>query len=166
MRFFEKQRVELYFHGGKLRCDGKTGVRSWVMNFVITLKAAEVLCCDEMLQRNYEALETRENLIEEIKIAAEVPEQTVQAFGLQDHSAPLLTLGRCSMADLKMTRVEGCAELWVKVEHENTDKLHLFVKDYAFTRFWAEFVPCQMSLPAGFPEKPKPVLKNGGTTVN
>lgn len=153
MRFFEKTRVELYFHGGKLFRDGKSGERRWRMNLVVTLKAAEVLACDEVIIRNYEALETRENWIEEIKIAKEVPEHGVEFFGLSDHTAPVLRLSKCTLTDLKMTRVEGASELWVKVEHENTDALHGFVKDYAFHRFWAEFEPIQASL---LPKEKKP----------
>ena len=161
MKFFEKSRVEFCFNGGKLCCNGKTGVRSWRMNLVITLKAAEVISCDEMIMRNYEALETRENCIEEIKIAKEVPDHVIKFFALGDHKAPVLTLGRCTMTELKMTRVDGCSELWVKVEHENTEKLHAFVKDYAFTRLWAEFAPVQPSL-TEVPQTKKPVPKEPG----
>src|SRR6185312_965880 len=79
--------------------------------------------------------------------AKEVPDHLVEFFSLKDHNAPILRLGKCTLADLKMTRIEGCSELWIKVEHENTDALHAFVKDYAFQRFWAEFAPVQIALP-------------------
>jgi len=165
MKFFKGMRVELFFKGGKLFCDGKTGQRRWRMDLIITLKAAEVCFCDETITSNYLALETRENWIEEIKIAKDIPAHDVEFFSLVDHKAPMLHLGKCELTKLKMTRVEGCSELWVKVEHECTDKLHAFVKDFAFQRFWAEFVPIQASLLDAVP-KPVAIPKGGSKSVN
>lgn len=146
MRFFEKRRVSLYFHGGKLFLEKKTEARCWRLNLVITLKAADVLECEEVIARNYEALETRENEIEEIKIATEIEDQNIQFFCLSESDDSILALGRCRLTGLKMTREDGLSELWVSIEHKNTDKLHTFVKDYAFTRVWAEFEPVQQVL--------------------
>jgi hypothetical protein len=45
-----------------------------------------------------------------------------------------------------MTWSEGMTEFWLHLEHENTDALHRFVKDYAFTRFAVEFIPRQRTI--------------------
>lgn len=146
MRFFEGRRVSVYFHGGKLFLEKKTERRMWRLNLVVALQAADVLECEEVIQRNYEALETRESRIEEIKIGAEIEDQNLSLFSLLEKKDPILMLSRCRLIHLKMTRIDGCSELWVSVEHPNTDKLHAFVKDYAFTRIWADFLPTQMPL--------------------
>lgn len=143
MRFFEKCRPQFYFHGGKLVKDGKTGKQFWKFNLVLTLKPEEVLCCDDVLRNNYESINIYDDAIEELKIAAIVPGQVIEFFALEDHKAPIIRLGACDLTDLKMTRVDDLSELWVRMEVENTDALHKFVRDYVFQRLWAEFSPAK-----------------------
>jgi hypothetical protein len=149
MKFFEGCRPQFYFHGGRLVKDGKTGRQLWRLNLVITLMPEEVLCCDDVLRNNYEAIETRDNQVEELKISGEIRGQCVTFFSLAEHTEPALRIPRCDLTELRMTRVDELSELWVKVEIENSDMLHQFVKDFAFQRLWAEFAPAQMELPGG-----------------
>lgn len=146
MKFFEKRRVSTYIHGGKFKKDAKSGVRMWTLNLVVTLKPADVECCDEAILSNFQQLDATENKIEEIKLAISLPEFSVDFFGLSDHTAPILSLGRCQLSEVRMTREGELCELWVKAQHDCTDALHVFVKEYAFQRLWVEFCPRQTSL--------------------
>lgn len=157
MKFFEKRRVSTYIHGGKFRNDAKSGMRYWVLNLVITLTPADVQACGDAIVSNYQQIECVENRVEEIKINVLMDEHVIEFFGLSDHKAPMLVLGRCALSELKMTKADGLCELWVKAEHECTDALHGFVREYAFQRLWCEFAPRQTALPVTVvaDEKPK-----------
>jgi hypothetical protein len=102
--------------------------------------------------------------VEEIRIGVNLDEHSIDFFGGSDHKAPLISLGRCALSELKMTNSEGLIELWVKAEHECTDALHSFVKEYAYQRLWVEFAPRQASLPEMQP-KPKESAKVKGPTL-
>ena len=146
-QFFEKCRPEFYFHGAGLAKDKDTGRRVWRLNLVLTLKAEEVLSCDDIIRNNYEAIETRGNAVEELKIGGIVPAQTVEFFALAEHKNSVLRLPGCDLTDLRMTRSEDLTELWLKLEAENSNLLHSFVKDFAFQRLWVEFAPTQITMP-------------------
>lgn len=145
MRFFEGVRPQFYFHGARIRKDKKTGRRIWAITLVITLDAAEVLKCDEIVQRNYEHILTLDYRNNDLGIEIMIPEQTLDFFALKDAKDSLLHLTRVDLAGLRMTRVEEIAELWAQAEVDSTDAVCDFVKEYVFTRLWVEFQPSQMS---------------------
>ncbi|MGC1781240.1 MAG: hypothetical protein WA708_01840 [Acidobacteriaceae bacterium] len=149
MKFFEGCRPEFYFHGGKLTKDAKSGKQFWKLNLVLTLRAEQVLCCDDVIKANYVAIETRENRVEEIKLADMVPDQVLEFFSLADHKAAVLRCGPCDLTELRLTREDDLTELWVKAEIENSDEVHTFVRQYVFQRLWVEFAPRQMRIGEG-----------------
>jgi hypothetical protein len=165
MRFFEKCRPQFYFHGGRLVKDGKTGKQHWRFDMVITLKPEKVLSCDDVLRNNYESINVYDNSIEELKIGAIVAGQILEFFALEDHTAPVIRLGACDLTDLKMTRVDDLTELWIRMEVENTDALHKFVRDYVFQRLWVEFSPAQPA-PGAKPKSVQMTLKPNQGSVN
>ena len=150
MKFFESVRPQFYFHGARIRKEKKTGQRIWRIDMVITLSVDEVLHCDEVVQRNYEHILTLDYRNNELGIEVMVPEQVLDFFALKDSPKPLLHLVRCDLTNLRMTRVEEIAELWVQMEVESTGSICDFVKDHVFTRLWVEFRPVQPELGAGF----------------
>ena len=128
IQFFEGVRPQFYFHGARIRKDKKTGRRIWRIDMVITLDAAEVLKCDDLVARNYEHILTLDNCNNELGIEAMIPEQTLDFFALKESPKALLHLTRCDLAGLRMTRVEEIAELWVQLETDSTDAVCDFVK--------------------------------------
>lgn len=149
MKFFEGCRPEFYFHGGRLIKDKKSGKQFWKLNLVITLKPGDVAGCDDVIRNNYIAIETRQNFVEEIKLAGSVLDQVIEFFSLEDHKAAVLRCGPCDLSELRITRQDDLTELWVKAEIENTDEVHKFVREYVFQRLWVEFAARQMVLPGG-----------------
>lgn len=138
MKFFEARRPQVYFDGGRLSLDKKTGKQMWKWKLVIDLAGEDAAACDDVILNNFVAIETRENLVEEMILTAEVPRQQLEFFGLEDHTAPLL----CLFADiigLRLTREDDITQLHFEVEFFNTPVAHDFVRDHFFTRLWAEF---------------------------
>ncbi len=150
MKFFDGCRPEFYFHGGRLMKDAKSGKQFWKLNLVLTLKAGEVACgCDDVIRNNYVAIETRENRVEEIRLADVVLDQVIEFYSLEDHKAAVLRCGPCDLTELRITRADDLTELWLKAEIENSDEVHKFVREYVFQRLWVEFAPRQMRLGDG-----------------
>lgn len=167
MKFFEGCRPEFYFHGGRLIKDAKSGKQFWKLNLVITLRAEEVLSCDDVIKANYVAIETRENRVEEIKLSDLVLDQVIEFFALADHKAAALRCGPCDLTELRLTREDDLTELWVKAEIENSDEVHSFVRSYVFQRLWAEFAPRQMEMSPGIlaaADRLTAPLRDGGIT--
>ena len=124
MKFFEECRPEFYFHGGRLTKDAKSGKQFWKLNLVVTLKPGEVAGgCDDVIRNNYVAIETRENRVEEIKLADVAVDQVIEFFSLEDHKAAVLRCGPCDLTELRITREDDLTELWVKAEIENSDEV-------------------------------------------
>jgi hypothetical protein len=149
MRFFEGVRPTVFFNGGKLAKDAKTGVQYWKLKMVIPLIPEEISYCDDLIVNNYAVIETRDNRIEEMTIAASIPSQSIEFFHLSDHKAPVLPIVSATLTDLKMMHSGGRTQLQFEVTLENTDRLHRFVREYAFTQLWAEFRQEQMELSPG-----------------
>ena len=152
MKFFEGCRPQFYFDGGRISKDKKNDKIIWTLKMCITLKGDEIITCDDILLHNFMAIETRENMVEEIVIAHEIVGQCIEFYSLEDHLAPVLVM-MTDLTDLRMTREKDLTELHLTIETEKTDKVHKFVGDHAFTRLWAEFSDQQKSLLP--PEKPK-----------
>lgn len=136
----------MYFDGGRLSLDKKTGKQMWTMKLVIACKAEEMTKCDEVVLNNWIAIETLENRIEEVILAHEIEAQAVEFFGLSDHTAPVLYI-KADLTDLSLTREADLTELHFKIETENTSLVHNFIREFVFTKFWAQFAPWQRALP-------------------
>jgi hypothetical protein len=164
MKFFKGCRPQFYFDGGRLTKDKKTDKQIWTLKMVITMKGHEVICCDDVILHNFMAIETRENLVEEIIIGHEFDGACIEFYALADHTAPVLFC-MTDLTDLRLTRDGDLTELHLKFDIENTDKVHKFVRDHVFTRLWAEFTEQQRSLPMGRP-KPRIVELRDDGPVN
>lgn len=149
MKLFEGVRVSAYFQGGRLKQDKKTCVRYWSMTFALTMRAADVHKCAELIVSNYQQISADENCCDELSIAHPAVAYSISFLDLEDSTKPSLSLAKCDVSGLRLTRSDGLVELWMTVEHDNGDALHRFVKDYAFTRVWMEFLPRQASLSVG-----------------
>lgn len=151
MRLFEGRRPQAYFDGGKLFKDKKTDKQMWQFKVVIRCEPDDMAECDDVILKNYIAIETRENQVEEIVIACSVPEQAIEFFGLEDHTAPLLYV-RADCTDVSITREKDLTQLHFKIEIENSHVVHEFVRNYVFTSVWMQFADLQRSLPIPGPK--------------
>lgn len=147
MKFFEQVRPSVYFEGGKLKQAAKTGKKFWTLKLVVTLTDQLINQCDQMLVSNYQQICAFENGIEEIVLTKEIADQSVQFFATPDMKAPqLMYLTGCKISALVMRREDDVCQLVFECEHALTDQLHSFVKDYAFSAFFVEFIPTQATL--------------------
>jgi HJR/Mrr/RecB family endonuclease len=152
MKFFKGCRPQFYFDGGRLTKDKKTDKQIWTLKMVITMKGEEAIHCDDVILNNFMAIETRENLVEEIVIGHTFDGACIEFYSLADHTAPVLFC-MTDLTDLRLTRDGDLTELHLKFDIENTDKVHQFVRNHVFTRLWAEFTEQQRSFPMA---RPKP----------
>jgi hypothetical protein len=148
VKFFEKCRPEVYIHGAKLRRDKKTGKRLWGFTLIVTLCIDQVLKCDGILERAYGYILTLDNCVRELLLDSQVIDCAVDFYALIDDKVRALRLDHVDIGDLRMTREGETVELWFKFETEleRSLGLHEWVKKFAYTRLWAEFVPAQGSL--------------------
>lgn len=165
MELFEKRRVMVHINGGKLRLD-KTDIRRWQLNLQFSLAPEDVHSCHEAIISNYQQIEARQNGVDEIAMNLNVSEQIIEFFGLSDHKAPTVRLGKCVISDMKMKHDAGLTILELKAEAECTGKLHDFVKDYAFTTVWVELEPVQRTLNIPPPAPELKQIQLPKTTVN
>ena len=141
MKFFEGCRPEIYWHGAKLRRDKKTGRRLWALTLIVTLTPELVAKCDEVIKRSHAFIVTLENQVEEILLGAIAQWVSIDFFPLIDDAESALHVAGVDLCSLRMTRDGETVEFWFQFEMENNSRLHALVKEYAFTRLWAEFRP-------------------------
>lgn len=126
--------------------DKKTPLRFWRLTFAMTLVAEDAYACGGAIQSDYETIQARENVIEKIELGGDLT-HIVTFYDDKTAKAPLvLRLDKCLLSNFSMTYDEGMTEFWLQLEHANTDALHQFVKDYAFTRFFVEFIAVQRTI--------------------
>ena len=148
MRFFESCRPEIYWHGAKLRRDKKTGRRLWALTIIVTLNVDLVLKCDGVIEQAYAYILTLDNQADEVQLGAIAQWMSIDFFGLADDTKAGLHVAGVDLGGLRMTRDGKTVEFWFQLEIENNPKLHAFVKEFAFTRLWAEFKPRAQELEA------------------
>lgn len=139
MGLFEGLRPEMYFHGAKLRRDKKTGKRLWGLTLINTVQPEQVVKCDATIEAAYIYLLTLNNCAEEVTLSTTITDCVIDFFGKDDDKKTTLHLEGLDLGGFRLTRKEKVAELWFQFELENTASLHAFVKEYAYTRLWAEF---------------------------
>jgi hypothetical protein len=141
VKFFQGCRPQVYFHGAKLRRDKKTGRRLWGLTMIVTLNPELVLKCDEVIEQAYVYILTLDNQADEVVLGAIAQWISIDFFGLADDLKAGLHVAGVDLGGQRMTRDGQVVEFWFQFEIENNPKLHAFVKEYAFTRLWAEFKP-------------------------
>lgn len=168
MAFFRGLRPEVYFHYVKLRRDKKTGKRLWAVTLITTLGIDQALGCGDQIESAYAYILKLENGAVDLTLNLLIDGCTVDFFSLIDDAKPVLHLERVDLAGFRVTRVKETAELWFAFELENTDALHAFMKNFAFTRVYAQFKPDQGLLPGlqlaaegALPKKNKPKGRPG-----
>lgn len=166
MELFDKERVKVHINGGKLRLDQKTDARRWQLNLQIALEPGEVHKCHDAIVSNYQQIEARENGVDKIELGLTLSDQLIDFYGLQDHKAPMLRVGKSLVSDIRMTHAAGLTQLEFKAESECSHALHDFVRDYAFTTVWAEFQPVQRELPLPPQAKSDTVPATSKSAVN
>jgi hypothetical protein len=139
MRFFEKIRPQIYLHGAKLRRDKKTGRRLWGLTLIVTLKPDLVGACAEQIEQAYIYLLTLDHQADELMLGSIADSMSIEFFALEDDTKPTLRIQGVDFDGLRLTRDEETVEFWFHLEVENSATVHPFVKEYAFTRLWAEF---------------------------
>jgi len=147
MRFFERQRPEIYIHTAKLRRDKKTGRRLWGFTLIVTMNVALVESCDVPIAKGWEYITERDSAAVEVFLASEVAGCSIDFFACIDDATPVLHLDGVDLVGLRFTREATTVEFWFAGEHENTGGIHDFMKPYAYTRLWAAFKPSQGDLP-------------------
>jgi hypothetical protein len=144
MRFFEDMRPEIYIHGAKLRRDKKTGKRLWGLTLINTLLPEQVIKCDGTVEAAFIYLLTLENCAAEVMLGTIVESCVIEFFAKVEDKKSTLRLEGVDMGGFRLTRDGKIAELWFQFELENNASLHAFVKEYAYTRLWAEFKPADL----------------------
>jgi hypothetical protein len=144
MGLFEGLRPEIYIHGAKLRRDKKTGKRLWGLTLINTLLPEQVVKCDGTIEAAYVYLLTLDNSAADVLLNTVVASCSIDFFGKFEDKKSTLHLDGVDLAGFRLTRKENVAELWFQFELENNASLHVFVKEYAYTRLWAEFKPVDL----------------------
>lgn len=146
MRFFEKKRPEVYLHAVKLRRDKKTGLRLWHFSLIVTFSVELAESCEVSIAKAWQYITERDSGAIEVLIVNEVTGCSIDFFRQIDDAEPVLHLDGVDLVGLRMTRDKQTVEFWFNGEHENSAVLHVFMKEFAFTRCWAQFSPQQGDL--------------------
>ncbi len=157
MRFFEKQRPEVYIHTARLKRDKKTGRRLWQFTLIVTMTIEHVEACDVPIGKAWTYITDPEAAAVDVLIASEVEGCEIEFFAQIDDATPVLHLEGVDLVGLRFTRDKNTVEFWFSGEHVNEGGIHDFMKPYAYTRVWASFKPSQGDLP--IPEQKKEELK-------
>jgi hypothetical protein len=158
VKFFESLRPEVYLHGAKLRRDKKTGKRLWGLTLIVTLSPDLVAQCEGPIEQAYIYILTLDNAVAEIMLGAIVPYMSVGLFPLKDDKKAQVQIAGVDLTGLRLTRDGQTVEFWFQFEIENNHTLHAFLKEFAFTRVWAEFKPRQEELERMQAEAPKSIV--------
>jgi hypothetical protein len=146
MRFFEKQRPELYIHAVKLRRDKKTSRRLWGFTLIVTFSVDLSESCDVSIAKAWQYITERDSAAVDVLLASETEGTMIDFFAQIDDATPVLHLEGVDLMGLRLTREKNVVEFRFTGEHENSAGLHAFMKEYAFTRLWAQFKPSQGDL--------------------
>jgi hypothetical protein len=157
MRFFEKQRPQVYIHTARLKRDKKTGRRLWQFTLIVTMTVELVEKCDVPIAKAWEYITDRDSAGVDVFLASEVEGCAIDFFAEVDDVNPVLHLEGVDLAGLRFTRDKNTVEFWFSGEHVNEGGIHDFMKPYAYTRVWAAFKPSQGELQ--IPEGKKEELK-------
>ena len=103
------------------------------------MQPEQVVKCDATIEAAYIYLLTLNNCAEEVTLSTTITDCVIDFFGKDDDKKTTLHLEGLDLGGFRLTRKEKVAELWFQFELENTASLHAFVKEYAYTRLWAEF---------------------------
>ena len=144
MGLFEGLRPEIYIHRAKLRRDKKTGKRLWGLTLINTLLPEQVVKCDGTIEAAYIYLLTLDNSAEDVLLGTVLQSCTIDFFGKFEDKKATLHLEGVDLAGFRLTRKENVAELWFEFDLENNAGLHAFVKEFAYTRLWAQFKPVNL----------------------
>lgn len=146
VRFFEKERPEIYLHGAKLRRDKKTGKRMWGLTLIVTLNAKLVESCDVPVVKGWQYITEGDSAAFDVALSPIVVGCAIDFFQNIDDASPVLHLEGVDLGGLRITRDGTVVEFWFFGEHENSGNLHHFVKEFAFQRCWAQFAAEQCDL--------------------
>jgi hypothetical protein len=147
MRFFEKQRPQVYIHTAKLKRDKKTGRRLWQFTLIVTMTAEQIEACDVPVAKAWDYITDRGAAAVEAFLASEIQGCAIDFFAEIDDASPVLHLDGVDLTGLRFTRDKNTVEFWFSGEHVNEGGIHDFMKPYAYTRVWAAFSPQQGELP-------------------
>lgn len=154
MRFFERERPQVYIHTARLKRDKKTGRRLWQFTLIVTMTAELVETCDVPVAKAWEYVTDRDAAALELLLASEVQGCTIDFFAQIDDAVPALHLEHVDLTGLRFTRDKNTVEFWFSGEHVNEGGIHDFMKPYAYTRLWAAFKPSQGELAMAAAVKP------------
>lgn len=146
MRFFEKVRPEVFVHTAKYKREKKTGRRLWQFTLIATFGVQLAESCDVPVAKAWQYITESDTAAIEVLIASEVMGCTIDFFAQIDDAEPALHLEGVDLTGLRLTREKNIVEFWFSGEHENNSRLHAFMKEYAYTRCWAQFSPQQGEL--------------------
>lgn len=159
MRFFEKQRPQVFIHTARLKRDKKTGRRLWWFTLIVTMTAEQVKACDVPIAKAWEYITDRDSAAVDVLLASEVAGCAIDFFAQVDDAAPVLHLEGVDLVGLRFTREKNTVEFRFSGEHVNEGGIHDFMKPYAYTRLWAAFSPQQAELQMKPAAQGKPAKK-------
>lgn len=162
MRFFEKKRPEIFVHSAKLRRDKKTGKRLWAFTLIVTFSCELAESCEAPIAKAWAYISERDSAVIDLLLDVMCPGTTIDFFGQADDAETVLHLEGVDLGVLRLTRSANVVEFWFSGEHKNNSRLHSFMKEFAFTRCWAQFSPLQgeLKLESGS-EKPEKEKRSG-----
>lgn len=113
----------------------------------MTFSAELAESCDVPIAKAWQYITERDSAAVDVLIASEVPGCSIDFFAQIDDANPALHLEGIDLGGLRFTRDANTVEFWFGGEHENSGVLHAFMKEFAYTRCWAQFSPEQGDLP-------------------
>jgi hypothetical protein len=114
------------------------------LTLINTLLPEQVGQCDGTIEAAYIYLLTLDNWADEVLLGTVLQSCAIDFFGKFEDEKVVLHLDGVDLADFRLTREGKVAELWFQFELENNASLHAFVKEYAYTRLWAQFKPVDL----------------------
>lgn len=141
MKFFEGMRPEVYLHLAKLRRDKKTGKRLWGITSIVTMSEDLARSCCGQIGAAYEYLMNLENAAAESWLNVQIESCAIDFYKIVDDAEPALHIASADLDGYRLTREAKIVELWFHFELENDDALHKWIKEFAYTRVWAQFKP-------------------------
>lgn len=146
MRFFEGVRPEVYVHSAKLRRDKKTGRRLWGFTLIVTFTAPLAETCIVPIAKAWQYITEQDSAAVDVSLSTIAGNASIEFFAHIDDADNVLLLDGVDLGAMRMTRDGTVVQFWFSGEHENTSRLHAFMKEYAYTRVWARFECAQRDL--------------------
>lgn len=147
MLFADKERVPLLFQKATFK-QAKEGAKFAKMHFALKLTPEIAMRAPKLVQKAYEAVETRENQICSALIGKDLEGVQIEFYSLPDKGRPTQSLP-LNLTELSVQRAM-LGEPWLyfsaAAKLNDREQLRHWVVDNVFCQLWATFQMSQMEL--------------------